>query len=205
MKKISILILFLSMYYSLFAQNIYCKAITDILGNKYSVENSSFNKFSSSGVFLFSYENLFNSSISSVDISNPYKLLIFYKSFNRAIILDEKLAETETIKFDFPVNNICWNSDGNLLIYNFNAGTFEIYNTITKKTESIKSFNINYPPILFFVQNDKIYLATNNEIFIFDNYFFNIQKTIQIKYKSYQTIRGEMYLFDSLNNPIKLD
>ena len=49
---------------------------------------------------LFSYSNVGLGKLSSVNIQNPFKVILFYAEFNAAIILDNNLNEL-TQKIDF--------------------------------------------------------------------------------------------------------
>ena len=72
---------------------------------------------------IFSYSNVDSGKLSSVNIQNPFKLILFYADFNAAIILDNNLNEL-TEKIDFTketlFNNVAFvtgASQNNLWLY----------------------------------------------------------------------------------------
>lgn len=70
----------------------------DDLDNLYYIKNNTFFKKSKSE--LLSYANVALGKITSVDIQNPFKIILFYKDFNAVLFLDNKLNELST-KIDF--------------------------------------------------------------------------------------------------------
>ena len=61
-----------------------------------------------------SYNNLQLGSITSANISNPLKINVFYKDFNTAVILDNRLAEIFKLDFNSiePYRSISYISSG---------------------------------------------------------------------------------------------
>ena len=204
MKIFISLIIISSSFFHALSQEIKYNEISDILGNRYSIKQSKLKKYSADSSVSFSYDNFNLGNISFVDVSNPYKVLLFYKNFNTVIILDDKLSKLDSRNFNFTVNNICWNYDGNFLIYHYNTGFFYIFDPITKKIISSKPFSTQNIPELLFEQNNKIILVSKNEIYIL-NIFFNIQKIIKESAKSYSILKGEIFLYDCSKKRIMTD
>lgn len=69
----------------------------DPLGNLYTVKENTLIKYSPSGVRQYEYTSLEYGSISSVDVSNPMKLLIYFREFDRAVFLDKYLSPSSDI------------------------------------------------------------------------------------------------------------
>jgi len=65
----------------------------DRLGNIYLVKDNVVSKYDSDMNFICSYDNYPAGSMSSLDVSNPFKIIVFYSEFNKLIYLDSKLAE----------------------------------------------------------------------------------------------------------------
>ena len=65
----------------------------DRLGNIYLVKNNVVAKYDADMNFLCAYDNYPAGSMSSLDVSNPFKVIVFYSEFNKLIYLDSKLAE----------------------------------------------------------------------------------------------------------------
>ena len=65
----------------------------DRLGNIYLVRNNTVAKYDAEMNFICAYDNYPAGSMSSLDVSNPFKVIVFYSEFNKLIYLDSKLAE----------------------------------------------------------------------------------------------------------------
>ena len=65
----------------------------DRLGNIYLMKDNVVAKYDAEMNFLCSYDNYPAGSMSSLDVSNPFKVIVFYSEFNKLIYLDSKLAE----------------------------------------------------------------------------------------------------------------
>ncbi len=204
MKIFFTLLLFSALSSVALTQEIKCNDISDILGNSYSLNKSSLKKTSANTYVNFSYDNFNLGNISSVDISNPYKIILFYKNFNKVIILDDKLSKIDSRNFNFSVNNICWNFDGNLLIYDYSVGFFFIFNLINEKIISSTPFYTALPPLFLFEQNNNIFMVGNSDIYIFDN-FLNLQNKIKKSAKTCSITKGKVSLFDSLGKQININ
>ena len=66
----------------------------DNLGNIYFVNDDQLSKFDSQGNLLRTYGNKSAGKITFVDVSNPMKILIYYKDFSQIIFLDNTLSIT---------------------------------------------------------------------------------------------------------------
>ncbi len=64
----------------------------DILGNLYVVQKKTLTKYDVNGNILNSYDNKNLGEITSVDVSNPLKILVYYKDFNQLVFLDNTLS-----------------------------------------------------------------------------------------------------------------
>lgn len=96
----------------------------------YTKENVFYKK---SGDKIFSFYALSLGEISSVDLLNPLKITLFYKDFNRAVVLDNQLSEIQRI--DFNTNQTyrmvahCTTSyERNLWVFNVDLQQLELYN-----------------------------------------------------------------------------
>lgn len=65
----------------------------DRLGNIYLVKGNVVAKYDAEMNFLCAYDNYPAGSMSSLDVSNPFKVIVFYSEFNKLIYLDSKFAE----------------------------------------------------------------------------------------------------------------
>lgn len=61
-------------------------------GNVYVVDGSSLYKLDANGTLLFQYSNLLLGDITSIDVENPLKIMLFYYDESMILFLDEKLS-----------------------------------------------------------------------------------------------------------------
>ncbi len=74
----------------------------DGLKNMYFINNNILNKKSASE--SWQYKNISLGKITSVDIQNPLKIVLFYENFNTIVLLDNQLNEIKNI--NFSENNV---------------------------------------------------------------------------------------------------
>ena len=125
----------------------------------YTITDMVLRKENTSGVFLFTDFQLGN--ITSVDIINPFNVVVFYADTNTTVLLDNKLSLIEQINFNLltDVANISSvsNAGGNKLwLFNADSQQLELYNyrNNTKNsislpiaeilTDQTSDFNYNY-------------------------------------------------------------
>ena len=106
----------------------------DFLKNHYHRTASVLHK--ESGQKTFTYTNLRFGEIHSVDISNPLKIVVFYRNFNTVVLLDNRLNELETISFEVTVSFVRKSSGHHLWRYNADAQQLENYDTKTHRISS---------------------------------------------------------------------
>ena len=151
---------------------------TDKLGNLYAVANEEIFKFDAQGTLLQknslkSFGNLF-----SIDVSNPMKILAFYKDYNKILFLDNMLApsassiDLSAIGFD-QVTLTCSSHDNGMWV--FNSLNFEIVRMEPTLKISHQSGNIAQltgnaiKPTALFETNNKVYLYdTIAGVLVFD-------------------------------------
>lgn len=93
----------------------------DELGNLFYMQNQVF--YRKSGQRIFSFSNVDLGAITTVDVGNPFKILLFYRDFNSVIILDNNLNELSQ-RLDFTdetqFNNVLFvgnSSQNNIWLY----------------------------------------------------------------------------------------
>ncbi|MGM0636067.1 MAG: hypothetical protein ACQESK_08365 [Bacteroidota bacterium] len=93
------------------------------------------------------YRDLQLGEITSVDLLNPLKIVIFYRYTNTAVILDNRLNELKRIKFDRLENRtnvefVTTAGESSLWIFNIDLQQLEIYNHDRERI-SAKSVPVN--------------------------------------------------------------
>jgi len=74
------------------------------------------------------YSNFEFGNITSVDISNPLKIVVFYRDFNQVVLLDNQLNETERIHFEYDIRFVSRGTANNLWLFATNTRRIENYN-----------------------------------------------------------------------------
>lgn len=163
---------------------------TDRLGNLYTVSDQEISKYDANGTFLQknSIKNL--GKLYFMDASNPMKILVFYKDYNKLAFLDNMLAsngitiDLATIGYD-QATLACSSHDNGFWIYdllNFELVRFDPNLSITNKSGNIAQLTgIGINPSLLCENNNKVYLYDQESgILVFD-IFGTYLKTIPIK------------------------
>ena len=105
MKSVQLLVLFILFSVNSFAQyplavEVEAKAdyfTSDNLGNAYLIKGHEIFKYLPNGKLFNRYSNLMLGNITSVDATNPLKLLLFYRDFSKIQFLDNQLAENRGV------------------------------------------------------------------------------------------------------------
>jgi len=117
--------------------------------------------------------------LSSIDVTNPLKPLLFYKDFSNVVVLDRFLANRASINLR-QFNILQPTAVG--LSYDNNIWVFDQYDNKLKKvddagnillqTDDFRSlFNQSFSPQKIINDNGFVYLAdSTNGIYVFDNY-----------------------------------
>lgn len=109
----------------------------DNFGIMYLIDDNQFQKIDKEKVITYSNVQLGN--ISSANAFNPLKINLFYKNFNTAIILDNRLAEIYKIDFNTiqPYKNVSHISTGydtTIWIFNTDLQQLELFDYKANKT-----------------------------------------------------------------------
>lgn len=124
------------------------------------------------------YANFQLGKIASANTFNPLKINLFYKDFNTAIILDNRLAEIQRIDFNIlqPYRNVTFVStgnDNNLWLYNQDLQILELFDYRTNSTR-IKTVPISDEIVDIKSDYNHCYLLTDQFLYIY-TYFGNLE------------------------------
>jgi hypothetical protein len=95
------------------------------------------------------YTNLHLGKIASVDITNPLKIVVFYKDFNSVIILDDNLNELST-NIDFNslffknIHYVGTATNSGLWLYSQDDNTITLFDFLTKKITLTKQIESDF-------------------------------------------------------------
>lgn len=129
-------VLFLFGYLSCFCQTTLVKNADNFIGvdffeNYYYIQNGVLHKSNLEN----QYQNIEYGIPDGVDISNPLQILVFYKLFNRVIVLDNRLNSIYSFKTPFGTNSIANAGKDKIWLYNNTNTSLTIYNYRTQKME----------------------------------------------------------------------
>ena len=109
--------------------------------NYYYFSNTILSKKSSKTVF--NYSNYLYGNIASVDITNPLKIVVFYKDFNVVVLLDSQLNETDVIQLPYDISFVTKGTANHLWLYTRNTQVVENYNfktnTVVSRSQPLKN------------------------------------------------------------------
>jgi hypothetical protein len=155
----------------------------DPYGNIYAVKEAQISKFSLQGKLLFSYSNQKLGAISSIDVFNPMKIMLFYQDAGTLVFLNEQLAllNDPISLFDanyFTISLASYSAANQIHLYD-NANKYLI--TLDFNMREISKTPINFPS-------------------------FNPQRMIELEEKSlaFQDPELGVYLFDAFGTFNKL-
>ena len=196
---------------------------SDPMGNVYIIKNNHLVKFVQDYTQAAEYTNLFLGNIHFIDVSDPLRILIYYKDYNQVVWVDNFLSE---IRSPIWLDNL--GVDQAQLVCSSNQGGFWIFNGLNNQ---LQYFNVNLQfihesitlnsltgsdiqPVYMLEKSRNVYLNVPGfGILVFD-LFGNYAKTIPLEIPGefqvtdqnlYYFKAGELYSFDLLtNSPGKL-
>lgn len=166
------------------------RVLSDEIGNYYVLQGSELCKWNNRDTLFNRYSNLQYGDITIADVSNPLKILIYYKEFSRIVFLDNTLSD---VKEDIDLQEIgleqttlvCTSYDNGLWIYNrihfelirFNKNMQELYRTSNLNL----MLNVDFKPAYMVEKENKLYVSNPaSGIYCFD-IFGGLERTIPIK------------------------
>lgn len=134
----------------------------DNFGNFYSINENEFKKISPNQVFF--YKNVSLGKIHHVDLQNPLQIVLFYKQFTTAVLLDNQLNETTKINFSElsePLNPeaVSLASQNRLWVYDMLSQKLGLFDVLKNTFQALT------PP---FKENLKFYQSDYNYFYWLD-------------------------------------
>lgn len=154
--------------------------VTDNLGNAYLLNGNILEKYDAEGNLLKNYSNKNLGTITSVDVNNPLKILLFYKSFQQILVLDNMLAPSgNSVSLDALGYNqsslSCSSHDNGFWIFSQQNSELLRFDHNLQKTQQtgnvsqLSGMAIN--PDFLTEQNNKVFLNDSSKgILVFDIY-----------------------------------
>lgn len=152
----------------------------DNFGSIYGINQITFQKKDQSKTVTYSNFQLGN--ISTANVFNPLKINLFYKNFNTAIILDNRLAEIFKIDFNtkLPYKNVTHIStgyDNTLWIFNQDDQQLELYDYKANMTR-VTTMPIQSEILSLTSNYNYCWLLTKNNLYVY-NYFGSLIKKLK--------------------------
>jgi len=185
---------------------------TDQLGYYYEISNTTINKYATDGKLEYSFSNNMLGIISNVDVSNPQKILVYFKEFTKILILDNTLSPSSEV-IDLTTLELY---ETTLVCRSYNDGTWYYdpirFELIRKNQELIttnSSGNLsnllaeNIQPNYLIEYNNMLYLNDpKNGILVFDSYGSYL-KTIPLYELSSFQVKDKFIIYSNLNGEVE--
>ncbi len=146
----------------------------DALHSIYYIKNEVFYKRSEEKIW--SYQNVNLGKLSSVDIGNPFKIILFYRDYNTVIVLDNNLNEL-TGAIGLPganYNLVGFASENDLWLYSMDDNLLKRFNYQNKNiqliTQPLSFYQKNFLAEEIFSDNQKVWLGGPQGILTFNQY-----------------------------------
>jgi len=182
------------------------RIITDHLENLYAVSDYSLTKFDSEGKELYTYSNAYLGEVSYVDVSDPYRILLFFKDFNQIQLLDKNFAEIASpISLDdlniTQAEIACISNLGGFWVYDSQSTQLLYYDRaldIKAETLPVNSVvDIVLQPNFLIEKNDFLYLNLPDVgILIFDKFGSYYKKIPLVNLRSFQVNGNDILFFE---------
>jgi hypothetical protein len=177
----------------------------DKIGNYYLIEKSGeIRKYSADKVFLYSFRNFSNGNIASADLTNPHKILVFYKDFQFIQILDNTLSPISTINLNKSqfYSAIASSNDGNIWLYNSLQNRLEKISYEGSEIDELPPFGLPFPGQIsnskMFERDNRIYIFDDQVgIMIFDNLDFSKRILSEFSVSKPEILKNTILYYDT--------
>ena len=182
------------------------RVLVDGLTNIYVIHADELKKYNASGVFLKAFSNKRYGNIVDVDVSNPLKILVYYREFQQVLFLDNQLSPAnnaislETIGFE-QASLVCTSVNNSFWLYdkqNNELLRFDAELKVLVRTGNLKRIlDIDLKPNYMREHGSYLYLNCPREgILVFDIYG-TFYKTIPVKnLTEFNIINGNIFYYD---------
>jgi len=179
------------------------KVRIDNLGYIYLVKGTLLSRYDMNLNRISQYDNKSNGNITDIDVSDPFRLLVFYKDFNRIIFLDNNLTELrDPIFLDdlliFSTDALCSSNQGSFRVFDNQNSSVITYNkdlNVTQTGTSLYTISVNQNVIKIKESNNFIYVLFNSgEVVILDKFANFVKKPDWKNIKTFDCINDKLYL-----------
>ena len=181
---------------------------TDNLQNIYIYHGNTIKKYTAQGQVLYNYSNKSYGAITTVDVNDPMKILVFYRDFPEIVLLDNTLSQNgnpfSPSDVGYPLATLaCTSHDNGVWLYdaqNFQLIRLDVNLNITQKTGNLAQvIGIQLNPDYLMEYNNYVYLNDSAQgILVFDSYG-TYYKTIPITGLTIFQVRGDDLFYVAKN------
>ena len=186
---------------------------TDQFGYYYEINDTQIKKYSIKGELDCSYSNNVLGVIANVDVSNPQKILVYFRDFTKVLILDITLSPTSEVVdlTDLELDEttlVCRSyNDG---IWYYDPIRFELIRKNQELTTTNSSGNLanllnkNIQANYLIEHNNKLYLNDIlNGVLVFDNYGSYL-KTLPINGLTNFQVKDKLLIYTNKEGEIEI-
>jgi len=160
---------------------------SDTFDNVYIISGNQFIKYNSNGKRTALYDSRLNEKISFADVSDPMKILLFFKDQNVIRFVDNNLSpagneiypENKSVYGDV---SICVSNTGGFWLTDNTSDKLIKFNFFAKREFEKDLFTLKGNPEFIISNNKALFIKTdNNDTFVFDNlgnFNFKLNKKI---------------------------
>lgn len=179
---------------------------TDYLGNLYIISEFRLSKYDMNGKPQYVYEDYSNGRITSIDVTDPMKVVVFYEDFMRVKVLDLTLSEMASYNFNevgySGISALAHSRDDDFWIFD---NTSFLLKKIDENGETIyksEKFNMLFTesvlPRQIIDYEDYVYINDpTNGIYVFDRFGTYQKKIPIIGADKIQIIQGVIIYFQN--------
>lgn len=152
----------------------------DNLGNVYIVKENKITKFDSENKLLATYSGKSQGYISSIDVADPFRIIVFYSDFGQIVFLDNTLSVIQgpiaLNNSEFPAPTLVCNApDKSIWVYDKQWHALAKLNENLQTTLLVKDLHVilepDFAPVFMQSYGNNIYLTDPRYgLFIFDFY-----------------------------------
>lgn len=178
---------------------------TDRFGNVYKISEQGITKYDIATGDYKSFSNKYLQSVSTVDVSNPLKILVFYKEISCFQFIDNTLSATSDVIIlsDMGIYQpitMCSSTNNGFWIYNAENSQLIRYDhnkqDQTKVSNLSQMLGLNLQPSFMLEQNNILFLSNpETGVLMFDIYG-SYMKTLPLKHLSaFQVLGDNIFYF----------
>ncbi len=178
----------------------YSNMEVDVLDNIFLVTNTNqLKKYKPNGdsVAVFNDVKQFG-NLSYLDVSNPLKILLYYKNFSTAVILDRFLGFRNSINFRkqqiFKVKTIATSYDNNIWIFDEQDFKLKKINddasTISETNDWRQIFDIVPQPTVIIDRDNFVYLYDEEKGFYIFDYYGSLKTNLPLLHWQHVAVNG---------------